>query len=50
VPCGKIKMREKAKEYIVNDGKSLPVAFQIIGKYFDEETILRIGHHYECGM
>jgi aspartyl-tRNA(Asn)/glutamyl-tRNA(Gln) amidotransferase subunit A len=48
VPCGKIKMREKAKEYIINDGKSLPVAFQIIGKHFDEETILRIGHHYEC--
>jgi len=25
----------------------LPVGFQIIGKSFDEETILRAGHFYE---
>ncbi|PKL72226.1 Asp-tRNA(Asn)/Glu-tRNA(Gln) amidotransferase GatCAB subunit A [Candidatus Kuenenbacteria bacterium HGW-Kuenenbacteria-1] len=47
VPCGKIKIKEKAKEYIVSDGESLPTAFQIIGKHFDEETILRIGNAYE---
>ncbi len=47
VPCGKIKMENEAKNYIVGDGKYLPTAFQIIGKHFDEETILRIGHAYE---
>jgi aspartyl-tRNA(Asn)/glutamyl-tRNA(Gln) amidotransferase subunit A len=25
----------------------LPVALQIIGKPFDEETVLRLGHAYE---
>lgn len=33
VPCG-----------FVND---LPVGLQIMGKHFDEETILRVAHHYE---
>ncbi|MFH1482009.1 MAG: Asp-tRNA(Asn)/Glu-tRNA(Gln) amidotransferase subunit GatA [Patescibacteria group bacterium] len=47
VPCGKIKMNKKAKEYIIGNGESLPTAFQIIGKHFDEETILRAGHAYE---
>ena len=27
--------------------KGLPVGFQIIGKAFDEETVLRVGHAYE---
>ena len=27
--------------------RGLPVAFQIIGKPFDEETILKVGHVYE---
>ncbi|MEK9130478.1 MAG: Asp-tRNA(Asn)/Glu-tRNA(Gln) amidotransferase subunit GatA [Patescibacteria group bacterium] len=47
VPCGKIKTENKAKKYIAGNGESLPTAFQIIGKHFDEETILRIGHTYE---
>ncbi|MBI4653318.1 Asp-tRNA(Asn)/Glu-tRNA(Gln) amidotransferase subunit GatA [Candidatus Kuenenbacteria bacterium] len=47
VPCGKIKMEKRAKEYIIGNGESLPTAFQIIGKHFDEETILRVGHNYE---
>lgn len=28
----------------------LPVGFQIIGKMFDEETILRVGHHLENNL
>jgi aspartyl-tRNA(Asn)/glutamyl-tRNA(Gln) amidotransferase subunit A len=33
----------------VNCGKvnKLPVAFQIIGKLFDEETVLQVGYYYE---
>ena len=47
VPCGKIQMENTAKKYIIGNGESLPAAFQIIGKHFDEEMILRIGHAYE---
>jgi aspartyl-tRNA(Asn)/glutamyl-tRNA(Gln) amidotransferase subunit A len=25
----------------------MPIGMQIIGKHFDEETILRVGHNYE---
>ncbi len=34
IPCGKTK-------------KDLPIGMQIIGKHFDEETILRVAHNYE---
>jgi aspartyl-tRNA(Asn)/glutamyl-tRNA(Gln) amidotransferase subunit A len=34
VPCGKTK-------------EKLPIGLQILGKHFDESTILRVGHHYE---
>ena len=47
VPCGKIKTEKKSKKYIAGNVESLQTAFQIIGKHFDEETILRIGHTYE---
>ncbi|MFH1392769.1 MAG: Asp-tRNA(Asn)/Glu-tRNA(Gln) amidotransferase subunit GatA [Patescibacteria group bacterium] len=36
IPCGKI------------DG--LPIGLQIIGKSFDEETVLRVGHQYESSV
>jgi aspartyl-tRNA(Asn)/glutamyl-tRNA(Gln) amidotransferase subunit A len=29
------------------DGDSMPIGLQIIGKHFDEATILRAAHHYE---
>jgi aspartyl-tRNA(Asn)/glutamyl-tRNA(Gln) amidotransferase subunit A len=29
------------------DGKKLPIGLQILGKHFDEETMLRIGHFLE---
>lgn len=29
------------------DGNNLPIGMQIIGKYFDEETVLNFGHLYE---
>ena len=35
VPCG-------------TTGNGLPVGFQIIGRPFDEETVLRVGYAYEC--
>ena len=35
VPCG-------------TAGNGLPVGFQIIGRPFDEETVLRVGYAYEC--
>ena len=34
VPCGKTK-------------ENLPIGLQILGKHFDESTILRVGHRYE---
>jgi aspartyl-tRNA(Asn)/glutamyl-tRNA(Gln) amidotransferase subunit A len=34
VPCG-------------NDSQGLPIGFQILGKHFDEPTILRVAHAYE---
>ncbi len=37
VPCG----------FSEREGKSLPIGLQILGKHFDEQTILRVGHHYE---
>lgn len=37
VPCGDIEI----------DGKQLPVGFQIIGKHFDEETVLKTAYAYE---
>ena len=33
VPCGLVR--------------DLPVGLQMVGKWFDEKTILRLGHHYE---
>ena len=29
------------------DGEGMPIGMQIIGKHFDEATILRVAHHYE---
>ena len=29
------------------DGDGMPIGMQIIGKHFDEPTILRLAHHYE---
>jgi aspartyl-tRNA(Asn)/glutamyl-tRNA(Gln) amidotransferase subunit A len=29
------------------DQDGMPIGMQIIGRYFDEETILRLAHHYE---
>jgi len=29
-------------------GSGLPMAFQLIGRPFDEATLLRAGHAYEC--
>lgn len=37
IPCG----------FIGEDGRNLPVGFQLIGKYFDEATILRVAYNYE---
>ena len=37
VPCG----------FVEREGKKLPVGLQILGKHFDEATILRVGHNYE---
>lgn len=37
VPCG----------FVERDGKSLPVGLQILGKHFDDATVLRVGHQYE---
>jgi len=37
VPCG----------FVQKDGKDLPVGLQILGKHFDEETILQVAHNYE---
>ncbi|TSC91778.1 MAG: aspartyl-tRNA(Asn)/glutamyl-tRNA (Gln) amidotransferase subunit A [Parcubacteria group bacterium Licking1014_17] len=37
VPCGTVLI----------DGKELPVGFQIMGRHFDEATILRVAHAYE---
>ena len=37
VPCGKIRTGEK----------NLPVGFQLMGKWFDEENLLRAAHAYE---
>ncbi|PIR16344.1 MAG: Asp-tRNA(Asn)/Glu-tRNA(Gln) amidotransferase GatCAB subunit A [Deltaproteobacteria bacterium CG11_big_fil_rev_8_21_14_0_20_49_13] len=36
MPCGKDKL-------------GLPIGMQIIGRHFDEETILRVGYNYEAG-
>ncbi len=33
--------------FVEKDGASLPVGLQILGKHFDEETILRAGYAYE---
>ena len=37
MPCG----------FAGTDGKPLPVGLQILGKAFDEETVLRVAHAYE---
>ncbi|MBV9462943.1 MAG: Asp-tRNA(Asn)/Glu-tRNA(Gln) amidotransferase subunit GatA, partial [Verrucomicrobiae bacterium] len=37
VPCG----------FVEEAGRKLPVGLQILGKAFEEETILRVGHAYE---
>ena len=37
VPCG----------FVSRDGKDLPVGLQILGKHFDDATVLRAGHAYE---
>jgi aspartyl-tRNA(Asn)/glutamyl-tRNA(Gln) amidotransferase subunit A len=29
------------------DSGGMPIGMQLIGKRFDETTILRVGHHYE---
>ncbi|MBI4653344.1 Asp-tRNA(Asn)/Glu-tRNA(Gln) amidotransferase subunit GatA, partial [Candidatus Kuenenbacteria bacterium] len=50
VPCEKIKTEKGAEKYIIGNGESLPTAFQIIGKHFDEETILQIGNAYEKNL
>jgi len=33
--------------FIEEEGSSLPVGLQFLGRHFDEETILRVGHTYE---
>jgi aspartyl-tRNA(Asn)/glutamyl-tRNA(Gln) amidotransferase subunit A len=40
VPCG----------FAQEEGKALPVGLQLIGKPMDEETLLRVGHAYECSV
>ena len=37
VPCGEIK----------EGSKNLPFGFQLMGKWFDEENLLRAAHAYE---
>ena len=37
IPCG----------FINKEGKDLPVGLQLIGKHFDEATILRVGRNFE---
>lgn len=37
VPCGSLEV----------EGKKLPVGFQLMGKWFDEENVLRAAHAYE---
>lgn len=37
VPCG----------YAEKEGSHLPIGLQLLGRHFDEATILRVGHHYE---
>lgn len=37
VPCG----------FVTRDGKELPVGMQLLGKHFDEATILAAGHAYQ---
>ena len=37
VPCGQTK-------------ENLPIGLQILGKHFDEETVLRVAHAYETGI
>ncbi len=37
LPCG----------FIEEDGKQLPVGMQLLGKHFDEQTILSVGHAYQ---
>lgn len=37
VPCG----------YAEKEGKQLPIGLQLLGRHFDEATILRVGHNYE---
>ncbi|MBN1778992.1 MAG: Asp-tRNA(Asn)/Glu-tRNA(Gln) amidotransferase subunit GatA [Candidatus Buchananbacteria bacterium] len=39
VPCGFVKPKDGENE--------MPVGMQIIGKQFDEQTILRVGHQYQ---
>jgi len=40
VPCGKIEVEDK----------SLPIGFQLTGKWFDEETLLQAAHAYEISQ
>ena len=37
IPCGKIKV----------DNSEMPVGFQLMGKWFDEENLLRAAHAFE---
>lgn len=37
VPCG----------FVTRDAKELPVGLQLLGKHFDDATVLRVGHAYE---
>jgi aspartyl-tRNA(Asn)/glutamyl-tRNA(Gln) amidotransferase subunit A len=41
VPCGTINVEEKSAK------RSMPIGFQITGKWFDEENVLRVAHAYE---
>lgn len=55
VPCGFAKRDEKPRHPAKSEsgsrpkasGKQLPIGMQIIGKHFDEATILRLAHAYE---
>lgn len=33
--------------FVQEDGKSLPVGMQLLGRHFDEATLLRVGHQYQ---
>ncbi|HEX5538562.1 MAG TPA: amidase family protein, partial [Methylophilaceae bacterium] len=33
--------------FVEQDGKALPVGLQIIGDYFDEARMLKVGHAYQ---